>query len=178
MLSGLQKLWHYLVCPSLGQRRLVCIENWPQVLNSPWNQSCKKRIRNTEDTSDFEWDGCSFLRQYRSVPHIRPPYVFSQSSCTGIFISRIGPPNHGLTTKMIFVETPTLSSSRSPWQRKNGASVHRTAKEFAVDRWCVREWCQSATAHWKDKPAEYLENAAVYAVANLCQSILTIEFLN
>jgi len=35
---------------------------------------------------------------------------------------------------MIFVETPTLSSSRSPWQRKNGASVHRTAKEFAADR--------------------------------------------
>jgi len=31
---------------------------------------------------------------------------------------------------------------------------------------------------WKDKPVEYLENAAVYAVANLCQSILTIEFLN
>ena len=52
---------------------------------------------------------------------------------TGIFISRIGPPNHGHSTKMIFVETPTLSSSRSPWQRKNGASVHRTAKEFAVD---------------------------------------------
>ena len=34
---------------------------------------------------------------------------------------------------MIFVETPTLSSSRSPWQRKNGAIVHRSAKEFAVD---------------------------------------------
>jgi len=71
---------------------------------------------------------------------------------------------------MIFVETPTLSSSRSPWQRNNEASVHTAAKEFAVDRKRVCEWCQSATAHWKDKPA-------VYAVANLCQSILTIEFL-
>ena len=29
----------------------------------------------------------------------------------------------------------------------------------------------------KDTPAECLENAAVYDVANLCQSILTIEFL-
>ena len=78
---------------------------------------------------------------------------------------------------MIFVETPRLSSSRSPWQCKNETSVRRTAKEFAVNRKCVREWCQSATAHWKDKPAECLENAAVYAVANLCQSILTIEIL-
>jgi len=29
----------------------------------------------------------------------------------------------------------------------------------------------------KEKPAECLGNAAVYAVANLCQSILTVEFL-
>ena len=73
---------------------------------------------------------------------------------------------------MIFVETPTLSSSRSPWQHKNEASIYRTAKEFAIDRKRVREWRQSATltAHWKDKPA-------VYTVANLCQSILTIKFL-
>ena len=35
----------------------------------------------------------------------------------------------------------------------------------------------NATAHRKDKPAECLEIAAVYAVANLCQSILTIKFL-
>jgi len=87
---------------------------------------------------------------YSSVPHIRPPsrisppYIFSQSSCSGIFISRIGPPNHGHSIKMIFVETPTLSSSRSQWQRKNEASVQRTAKEFAVDRKRDCEWCQSA----------------------------------
>jgi len=87
------------------------------------------------------------------------------------------PPNHGHSTKMIFVETPILSSSRSPWQRKNEASVHRTTKEFAIDRKCVCEWCQSATAHWKDKPADCLEKAAVYALANLCQSILAIQFL-
>jgi len=78
---------------------------------------------------------------------------------------------------MIFVETPTLSILKSLWQRKNKASIHRTVKEFAVDRKHVREWCQSATAHWKDKPAECLENAAVHAVANLYQSILTIKFL-
>jgi len=58
------------------------------------------------------------------------------------------------------------------WQRQNEASVHRTAKEFADDRKRV-----SMLQHRKDKPAEYLENAAVCAVANLCQSILTIEFL-
>ena len=52
-----------------------------------------------------------------------------------------------------------LSSSRSPWQRKNEASVHRTAKEFAVDRKCVHEWCQLATSHWKDKTAECLESS-------------------
>jgi len=40
---------------------------------------------------------------------------------------------------MIFVKTPTLSSSRSLWQRKNEASVHRTAKEFAVNHKRVRE---------------------------------------
>jgi len=90
-------------------------------------------LRRAVFVSSFAWQAFCLL-MYRSVPHIRPPYVFSQSSCTGIFISRIGPPNHGHSTKMIFVETPTLSSSRSPWQRKNGASVHRTAKEFAVDR--------------------------------------------
>jgi len=53
-------------------------------------------------------------------------------------------------------------------QRQNEASVHRPAKEFANDCKRVREWRQ---------PAEYLENAAVYAVANLCQSILIVEFL-
>jgi len=35
----------------------------------------------------------------------------------------------------------------------------------------------NATAHWKDEPVECLENVTVYAVANLCQLILTIEFL-
>ena len=114
---------------------------------------------------------------YRSVPHIHPllrispPYIFNQSSCTGIFIPRIGPPNHAHSTKMIFIETPTLSSSRSPWQCKKEATVHRTAKKFAVDRKHVREWCQSATAHHVKG-----QTCAVYAVANLCQSILTIEF--
>jgi len=59
------------------------------------------------------------------------------------------------------------------WQCQNEASVHRSAKEFADDHKCVREWCQC----YKDKPMECLENAAIYAVTNLCQSILTIEFL-
>ena len=36
----------------------------------------------------------------------------------------------------------------------------------------------NAIAHWKDKPAECLGNAAIYSVANFCQSILTIKFLD
>ena len=43
---------------------------------------------------------------------------------------------------------------------QNKASVHRPAKEFANDRKHVREWRQ---------PMECVENAAFYAVANLCQ---------
>ena len=44
------------------------------------------------------------------------------------------------------------------WQCQNKACVHRPAKEFGNDRKRVREWRQ---------PAECLENAAIYAVANL-----------
>ena len=62
------------------------------------------------------------------------------------------------------------------WQCQNEASVHRLAKEFANNNKRVREWCQCYST-LKDKPAECLENTAVYTVANLCQSILTIEFL-
>ena len=36
----------------------------------------------------------------------------------------------------------------------------------------------SVKAHWKDTPAEYLENATVYAVANLCLSVLTARYLS
>jgi len=51
---------------------------------------------------------------------------------------------------------------------QNEASVYRPAKEFANDCKRVCEWRQ---------PVECVENATIYAVANLCQSILTIEFL-
>jgi len=60
-------------------------------------------------------------------------------------------------------------------QRQNEASVHRPAKEFTDNRKRVREWSQYYST--LNKPAECLENAAIYAVANLCQPILTIEFL-
>ena len=62
------------------------------------------------------------------------------------------------------------------WQRQNEASVHRPAKEFANNRKRAASGI-NAMAHWKDKPVECLENTAIYAVANLWQSILTIEFL-
>jgi len=55
-----------------------------------------------------------------------PPPTFSAKDLAQV--------NHDHATKMIFVETPTLSISRPPWQCKNEASIHRTAKEFTVDR--------------------------------------------
>ena len=58
------------------------------------------------------------------------------------------------------------------WQHKNEAGVHRTAKEFAVNRKRVRE-CYSTL---NKKPVECLENAAIYAVTNLSQSILTKRY--
>ena len=64
----------------------------------------------------------------------KPPLRFQPKFLHRYFYLAYRPPYHGHSTKMIFVETTTLSSSRSPWQRKNGARVHRTAKEFAVDR--------------------------------------------
>ena len=51
-------------------------------------------------------------------------------------------------------------------QHENEASVHRTAKEFTVDRKSV----VSATVHLKDQPAECLENTAVYTVASVSRS--------
>jgi len=51
------------------------------------------------------------------------------------------------------------------WQCKNEASIHRTAKDFTVDH--VFTSGVNATAHWKHRPAEWLENITVYAVTNL-----------
>ena len=45
---------------------------------------------------------------YRSVQHIRPPlrisspYIFCQSSCTGILISQIGPPTMAMLPKKVW----------------------------------------------------------------------------
>ena len=58
-------------------------------------------------------------------------------------------------------------------QRKNEASVHRTAKEFTVNRKSVHE-CYSTMKG----QTECLENATVYAVASLCQLILTKRYLS
>ena len=110
------------------------------------------------------------------------PLHFSWSSCTGIFISQIGPPNHGHATKIAtwsFVETLTLSSSRSPWWSGNArmkpASTDQLRNLMTIIS--ISASSVNAIAHWKDKPAEFLENATLYTVANFCQSILTTEFL-
>ena len=57
-------------------------------------------------------------------------------------------------------------------QCQNEVSIYRTATIASVFTSGV-----NATAHRKDKPTECLDNAAVYAVANLCLSILTMKFL-
>ena len=112
---------------------------------------------------------------------ISPLYIFSPSSCTGIFISQIGLPNHGHATKIAtwsFVETPTLLSSRSLWSgnaRTKPASTEQLRNLLMITSESASG--VNAIAHWKDKPKECLENTAVYAVANLCQLILTTEFL-
>jgi len=55
---------------------------------------------------------------YHSVPqicppsHISPPYIFSQSTCTGIFISHIGPSNH-IYSHATKIATWSSSSSSS-----------------------------------------------------------------
>ena len=72
--------------------------------------------------------------------------------------------------------TVKLKVSVVEWQHQNEANIHRPAEEFTDDR-SVSTSGGSAIAHWKDKPGECLENAAIYAVANLCQLILTIEFV-
>ena len=75
--------------------------------------------------------------------------------------------------------TPTLSSSRSLWWSSNDrtkpTSTHQLRNSPTIAS--VPTSGVNAIAHWKDKPAECLENAAIYAVANLWQSILTIKFL-
>ena len=63
-------------------------------------------------------------------------------------------------------------------QRKNEASVHGTAKEFAVNSLACPRVVSISNSTLKGQTRGMLGNATVYAVANLCQSILTIEFLN
>ena len=96
---------------------------------------------------------------YCSVPHIHPPshisppYIFSRSSYTGIFISQIGPLNHGHATKIAtwsFVETPTLSSSRSLWWSGNARTKPASADQLRNSPTIasVSTSGVSAIAHW------------------------------
>ena len=62
------------------------------------------------------------------------------------------------------------------WQCQNDASVHRPAKEFTDDHKRVREWCQCYSI-LKGQTCGVLGKCSLYAVTNLCQSILTIKFL-
>ena len=116
------------------------------------------------------WEGFWY---YRSAPHIHPPshisplYIFRRSSCTGIFILQIGPPNHSHATKIAtwsFIETPTLP--RSPWWSGN-ARTKPASTEQLKNSLTIASMSASgvnAIAHWKDKPTECLENAAVIYV--------------
>jgi len=85
------------------------------------------------------------------------------------------------TYKHIFVETPTLSSSRSPWWSSNTrtkpAFTDQLRNSPMFDRKCVHKWGQCYSTLKGQTQGEVLRNTAVYAVANLCQSILTMKFL-
>ena len=61
------------------------------------------------------------------------------------------------------------------WQRKNKASIHRTAKEFAIDHKWVCEWCQCYST-LIGQTGGVLGKLPFYAVANLCQSMLTTRY--
>ena len=82
--------------------------------------------------------------------------------------------NHSLlsTKSPLFVETPTLSSSRSPLWRGNARTKPASTEQLRNSPSIASVFASgvNATAHWNDKPAECLENAAVYALANLRQS--------
>ena len=62
------------------------------------------------------------------------------------------------------------------WQRQNEASVHRTAEKFADDRKRVREWCQCYST-LEGQTRGVLGKHRRLRYVHLCQSILTIEFL-
>jgi len=119
---------------------------------------------------------------YRSVPniYIRPPfvykpprYIFNRSSCTGSFISQIGPPNHGHATKIATwpftfkvsaVECmTTLERSQRPQTMDNIVRTDQLRNSPTITSMSASG--VNAIAHWKDKPAECLENATIYAVA-------------
>ena len=89
------------------------------------------------------------------------------------------PTNHGHATKIAFVKnsyTVKFKVSIVELQCQNESSVHRPAKEFADDRKRVREWCQCYST-LKGQTRGVLGKRRLYAVTNLCQSILTIKFL-
>jgi len=90
---------------------------------------------------------------YRSILHIHPlsrislPYIFSRSSCTGIFILQIGPPPTMANSNMIFRwNSYTMSSSRSQWwsgnTRTKPASTDQLRNSQTIDRKRVCEWHQ------------------------------------
>jgi len=141
---------------------------WPQKL-SQW--------ANTYMYSRRQW------KVHRSVPHLRPPsrisppgHFQSQFLHRYFYLENSPPPPTNHATKMA---TPTLSSLRSPWWSGNAIMKPASTEQLRNSPTITSMFASdvNATAHWKEKSAECLENTAVYAVANLCQSILTTEFL-
>ena len=119
---------------------------------------------------------------YRSIAHICPPSNISPPPLhfQSNFYLANRPTNHGHATKIetwFFVKTPTLSKFPlwSGNARTKPASTEQLRNLPTIASVSVSG--VNAIAHWKDKPAECLENAAIYTVANLCQLILSIKFL-
>ena len=107
----------------------------------------------------------------------KPPLHFQSKFLHRYFYLANRPPNHGHATKIA-----TWSSSKLLHCQIQGLHGNARTKPASTEQ--VRNlpsiasvFASGVNATAKDKPAECLENTTVYAVTNLCQLILAIEFL-
>ena len=97
----------------------------------------------------------------------KPPYIFHQSSCTGMFIShryfclanRLPQPWPCKIATWSFVKTLTQSSSRSPWWSGNARTKPASTDQLRNLLTIASMFANGVDtkAHWKDKSAECLE---------------------
>ena len=146
------------------------------------------------------------LIQTHCQHHITPPRSFSSSVCSVVRVpgllqfifmqcwatvnsvilpwcpayttrSCISPPNIYMASNVIF--SRNSYTARSPWWSGNArmkpASTEQLRNSLSIAS--MFTWVVSVLQHI-DKPKECVENAAVYAMANLCQLNLTKRYLS